>query len=161
MAKFLRMTRQGRWLKYPDLEWMSQHDIQSDALNDLQTKDNTLSVYRVVSGEDTERVVVALAANRRNLANMDYAVFEDVALASIPVNITQQMGETPDEKVNRLHYDITDLTVESIAQLAKVVSSGRHDRIPKKKIETELRRSIRAGILDRDKLEPQLLEKIQ
>ena len=75
MATFLRMTRQGRWLKYPDLEWLQPDELQSDALLDLQTKDNRLSVYRAEGEEEAKQVVIALAANRESLSNLDYAIF--------------------------------------------------------------------------------------
>lgn len=161
MARFLRMTRQARWLTYPDLEWMSPSEIQSDALGDLQTKDNKLSVYRIENEEEAERVVIALAANRDNLANLDYAVFEDTILESTDIAIRQQTGETPDEEVNRLHYDLIGLTVGRLAQLAEVLSKGQHDRVPRKQIAAGLRRSVVAGMLDRSRLSPQLLERIK
>ena len=160
MAKFLRMIRQGRWLRYPDLGWMSPGDIQSDALGDLQTKDNKLSVYRIGSEEDTERIVIALAANRESFANLDYAVFEDNTLASTNIPIRQQAGETPDEEINELHYDLADLTVENIAQLTEIVVAGQHDRMLKKQIEARIRLAVHSGTLDKDKLNPQLLGKL-
>ena len=156
----MRMTRQARWLKYPGLNWLPQNEIQGDALRDLQSEDNRLSVYRVESKEDTERVVIALAANRDNLANMDYAVFDEAMLMSIDMTIAQQAGETPDEKVNKLHYDLKNLTVGRLAQLAAVVSAGEHERIPRKDIRDRLRRAVRTGTLDRGSLKPQLLETI-
>ena len=110
----MRTTRQARWLKYPDLEWLSQDDIQSDALLDLRTEDNKLSVYKVENEADTERVIIALAATRENLSNLDYAVFEDSTLASTDITISQQNGETPDAEVNKLHYDLTNLTVRKL-----------------------------------------------
>ncbi len=157
----MRTTRQARWLKYPDLEWLSQDDIQSDALLDLRTEDNKLSVYKVENEADTERVIIALAATRENLSNLDYAVFEDSTLASTDITISQQNGETPDAEVNKLHYDLANLTVRKLVLLAQAVSSGEHARMPVKEIKARLQRAIRAGTLNQGRLKPQLLEKIQ
>lgn len=154
------MTRQARWLKHPDLDWLSQDEIQGDAMLDLQTEDNKLSVYRVQSDEEAERVVLALAANRLNLANLDYALFEDTILIPLDIALVQQAGQTPDDGVNELHYNLTNLTVDRLAKLAVLVSAGQHTRVPRKNIRTRLHQAIRAGTLDRDKLNPDLLGKV-
>ena len=161
MAKFLRMIRQARWLKYPDLQWMSQGDIQSDALRDLQTEDNKLSVYRIGSEEITERIVIALAANRNTFSNLDYAIFEEKDLESANIQIRQQTGETPDEEINKLHYDLVNLTVERIVQLAEIVAVAQQDRKLRKQIEAGINLAVHAGHLDKDRLGPQLLAKLE
>ena len=56
------MTRQGRWL---DLEWLPKGELQSDALLDLKTEDNKLSVYKVDGVEDTERVVIGTSCESK------------------------------------------------------------------------------------------------
>ena len=155
------MTRQARWLKHPDLDWLPRDELQSDALGDLQTKDNTISVYRVDNEQDAERVIVALAANREYVANLDYAIFEDAEFDSIDIEVSQNEGETPDAEVNKLHYDLTNLTARKLVQLAQVVSSGRHSRILKKTVEVRLRRALVAGYLDKGRLKPDLLRRIQ
>ena len=154
----MRITRQGRWL---DLEWLPKGELQSDALRDLQTEDNKLSVYKVDGVEDTERVVTALAANRKYLANIDYATFEATDLASTGIAMCQQEGCTPDTKVNRQHYDLSNLTVSKLAQLADIVASGEHVRKPMKEIGNRVGQGIRTGTLDKNKIESQLLEKLK
>ena len=161
MASFLRVTRQARWLKYPDISWLPRNEIQGDTLRDLQTDDNSLSVFRVESDQDTERVVTALAANRDNLANLDYAVFDDATLKSIGVNVAQRSGETPDREVNKLHYNLTNLTVTRLARLAAVVAAGQHERTPRKMIKGRLQRAVNKGSLDRHRLKSQLLQKLK
>ena len=161
MASFLRVIRQARWLKHPDWEWLSPCGIQSDALGDLQTRNNRLSVYRVESDEETEQVVVALAANRDNLANLDYALFDHSQLTETQFAICQEDGETPDLRVNKWHYDIRNLTVSKLVELASVVSSGCHVRVSKKEIEKLLRLAIRAGNLDKSRVNRGLLAKIE
>ena len=160
MARFLRMTRQARWLRHPDLSWLLEHEIQGDALRDLQTEDNKLSVYKVQDKGDAERIVLALAANRDNLANLDYALFEDTMLNSIDITFAPQIGQTPDDEVNKLHYNLTNLTVERLAKLAAVVAAGQHTRIPRKEIGSRLHQAIRAGTLDGNRLKPNLLAKV-
>ena len=113
----MRVVRQPRWHKNPELDWLPDGDLQADALGELQTGGNALSVYRVENETGRERVIVALAANRDNLANLDYAIFDDAGLASIGVAINQPDGQTPDLGVNRLHYDLANLTAGRLVQL--------------------------------------------
>ena len=141
--------------------WLTQGEIQSDALGDLQTKENRLSVYRVESDEEAEQVVVALAANRDSLANLDYAVLDHEQLIETQLSICQQDGETPDSQVNKLHYDITNLTVGKLAQLAQVISTSNHVRVPRKQLKEALKRAVDAGKLDRTQVKPRLLTKLQ
>ena len=160
MTNFLRVTRHGRWLVYPDLPWLPQDGIQGDALLDLQTEDNRLSVYRVENEEDTKQVVIALAANRKNLVNLDYAIFEDSPLVSTGIAIQKQNGETPHDQVNKLHYDLANLTVGSLAVLAQAVASGAHTRVPWKNIKAGLQEAMGSGALDEGKMKPELLRRI-
>ena len=152
------MTRQARWLIYPDLTWLEDGEVQADALLDLKSVGNKLSVYKVDHEEDAERIVVALAANRDNLAVMDYALFEEVSLITANISIVKQAGETPDDEVNTLHYNLSDLTVHRLAKLAEVVSAGQHTRIPRKEMRTKLCRALDAGVLNRGKVKHWLLE---
>ena len=160
MASFLRIIRQARWLKHPDLDWMAPSEIQGDALGDLQTRENKLSVYRVESENAAERVAIALAANRDNLANFDYAVIDDVKLLSTDIKISRQIGETPDHEVNQLHYDLFDLTIGRLVQFAFIVSAAERSRIPRKDVKTKLRQAIHAGVLDKSKLSPKLSDAV-
>lgn len=160
MTRYLRMIRQARWLKYPDLGWLSEDDIQGDAFGDLQTTDNKLSVYRVENDEVRERIVIALAANRDNVANLDYAILEEDALSKVGIEIRQQDGNTPDTSVNKLHYDLTLLTVTNLSKLAQLVSSGEQARTPRKTVRAGLRQAVQLGTLDVRKIKPALVSRI-
>lgn len=155
MTYFLRVIRQTRWLK---LKWLPDGEIQADALVDLQTTGNALSVYKVESEADKERVVVGLAANRDNLANLDYAIFEDSKFTSLAITVEQREGATPDMEVNKLHYELRNLTVGLLVQLAQMVSLGMHDRIPRKLLKSRLQAAVNAGTVNKERLKPQLLK---
>ena len=143
------------------MDWLPENEIQSDALGDLQTRANKLSVFRIETEDDTERVAIALAANRDNLANLDYAIFEDTTLVPAGISILQQEGETPDPEANKLHYDLTNLTVRELGLLAQAVAAGEHSRKLPKDVKAGLQRGIQSGDLDQGRLKPQLLQKIQ
>ena len=153
----MRVTRQARWFY---LEWLAKGEVQGDALLDLKTTQNKLSVYEVGNGSEEDRIIVALAANREFTDNLDYAIFDGTVLAAINVSITKQDGKTPDRLVDKLHYDLTNLTARKLALLAHAVSLGRHDRKGKKEIEQRIREGISTGILDRTKVKAKLLQRL-
>ena len=148
-------------MMYPDLAWLPQGEIQGDALGDLQTSDNRLSAYKVESKEDAEQVIIALAATRENLANLDYAVFDDAMLTSTGIVIRQQDGETPINEANKLHYDLSELTAGRLVVLARAVASGEHSRVPRKNIKVGLQQALRSGTIDEHKMKAKLLQSIQ
>ena len=67
-------------------EW-GDGDIQSDALLDLRTQDNALSVFRVDEGAGIGRIVTALAATRENLSHLDYVVFDDAPTSVLMASV--------------------------------------------------------------------------
>ena len=157
----MRVTRQARWMIYPDLAWLPPGEIQGDALQDIETSDNKVSVFRVENEDDAQQVVFALAANREFLSNLDYAVFDDSNLMAAGIVIRQKDGQTPHNEANKLHYDLSELTARRLVLLAQAVASGEHSRVPKKDIKVGLQQALRSGTIDEDKMKPKLLQSIQ
>lgn len=158
MTRFLRTTRRGRWI--PNITWLAQGEIQGDAFLDLQPKDNTLSVWRVESKSDINRIVAAIAANRDHLAILDYAIVEKEGLSRIGVVSRRTEGTTNDAEVNEIHYDLVELTVRKLAALADLVATGNHCRTSKREIKDLLWQGIQAGHLKRQDISPSILQKL-
>lgn len=161
MRQFLRVIRCGRWYKHPEIGWLGKDELQSDALCDIQTKENKLSVYMISSEDDKLRVIVALAANRDNPSNLDYAVFDESRFDSLDITVKQTEGYTPDAMANTLHYEIVDLTVKRLAMLAEVISTGQHDRILEREIKMLLHDAANEGRIDEKLLKPNILKCLQ
>ena len=161
MPRFLRVIRKGRWERYPKIPWLLPGEIKADALRDLQTSENALSIYRADDESAANKICLAIAATRETFGSLDYAVFDAAELPPIGIEPTRTIGETPDPEVNRLHYDITTLTVEKVSQLARVVAAGDHSRIPKKSIEVSLRSALRSDSLDRNGINSRLLRRLE
>lgn len=156
MPQYLRSIRQGRWA-LP--QWLTEQckEVPADALNDLSTTGNKLSVYRADSQNDIDRITIALAATRDNLQNVDYAVFDDAEFQRIGIQITPSLGKTPASLVNDLHHDIVKLTAQQIAALATIIANGRKGRRPHKQIRDGLHLAIKRGELNKNEMKQQLL----
>ena len=77
MPFVLRKIRKSKWWKHPGVPWLAHSDLQADALGDLQTSSNQLSVYHIEDDKSNlEQIVTALAASRDTIANLDYALLD-------------------------------------------------------------------------------------
>lgn len=167
MPQYLRSVRRGRW-ELP--QWLSPSrgdhqadalcDLQADALGDLATRGNKLSVFRVESDQDIDRITVALAATRDNLQNVDYAVFDDAELQGIGIHIRQSPGKTPAYQVNELHYDFFQLTARQTADLAAIIAKGNIARRPRFEIKESMRLAIQGGELDQEAIKKSVLSQL-
>lgn len=161
MARLLRMIRQSRWLMQPGLlGWLPQGAMQSDVLLDLQTVGNKMSVYRVDDDDEFESVVVGLASSRDNFDNLDYAVLDESTIHSATIKLVQTNGNTPCNKANMLHYDLQELTVDKVVKLAQSISAVTPKRMPKKVIESKVRKAMGSGLLDTARLRDSLYQKL-
>lgn len=156
MSLFLRAIRQARWFKKPHVDWLEDDELKGDALIDIETENGKLSVYKVTNEANAERISVALAATKDRPSKIDYAMFADSNLKSLGITVKQTEGETPDDEVNMVHYELGDLTVKRLAKLAEIISAGRHCRIQRKKISELLHESIRIGRINSTQLKPEL-----
>ena len=152
MKEFLRTTRQGRRYIYPVVDWLGEDELQGDALSDIVTKHGRLSVFNVANNADRQRVAVALAANREDITTLDYAVFDDSCLRDLGITVQQTRGDTPDETVNELHYELGNLTVDRLALLTRIVYAGEHKRIHRRQINELLSEAARSRRLDEKKI---------
>ena len=149
MTQFLRSLRIGRW-DPPDWEAEDRGEIQADALRDIETTRNLLSVYRVDSTLDVDRVVNAMAANRANVQPFDYALIDDAHLAALGIRTRNKPGSTPDIYVNQRHYDLGELNARQIMTLAKIISDSGPRRISRPKIQGRIIEAIESGDIDVD-----------
>ena len=162
MPRFLRVTQRGRWEVYPVIAWLRPGEMQANVFLDLRTERNALSVYRADSDEDAIKIGVAIAATRRNIGDLDYAIIEESELTAIGITATQTEGATPSSEVNRLHCDLNFLTMDNLIQLAHAVSRGVHNRIRRRRMERLLRSAFRSGDFDiPDKISADMLTKLR
>lgn len=153
MAILVRKINKAKWQGNPELSWLAEDDIQSDALGDLQTKGNTLSVYEVEDNQEAiDRVVTALAANGEYISNIDYVVIDPAKLLLLSIEMHSTLGDTADEEINRQHKDLTQLTVTKILSLASIVVKSPKTRKLQKAMVRCIAEGIRNKNLNREKI---------
>jgi hypothetical protein len=150
---YLRKIRKAKWYKSELLPWLSPNDLQADALVDLSTKSNELSVYLVDQDKaDLNQVVVALALTCDNLSNVDFALIKEEDLEPLQIKVRQSQGNTPDELVNSRHYDLYEITAQKILALALVIKHSEISRITEPNIKKNAIRALKEKRLDRSRV---------
>lgn len=163
MPFFLRTIRKAKWYKNEAVSWLAEGELQADALADLATKGNELSVWHVEDDRSNlEQVVTALAAGRDNIANLDYALFDQQILSAINIKIKETKGGSPDEKVNAWHRDLVELSATKLIGLAKAIQTeAAKERILPKDIIRLIKRAVVSGQIERTKLKSGIVAKIE
>ena len=124
MPLILRKIRKSKWYKSDAVPWLEEGKLQADALVDLATKGNRLSVYLVDDDyKNLEQIVTALAAACDYISDFEFALFNEEVLHETSIKIEDTVGDTPDPVVNTWHRDLSELTANKIMALATVIST--------------------------------------
>ncbi len=157
----LRKIEKNRWM--PEA-YVAQDDVPADALRDLQTGSNKLSVWLIEEDKSNlERIVVALAAMRNVLSNLDYALLDSGILDKINIKMSDSLGNSPDLTANsRWHRDLIELSALRIVDLAKAIGvDGEFRRVPEKTVAEWIRKALEGGQIEGERLSPDLSAKVR
>lgn len=162
MPVVLRKIQKSKWYKSGAVPWLPEEELQADALVDLSTKGNKLSIYIIGDDlSDLERVVTALASTREIITDFDYALFDQAILSEIDIKLEYNEGGTADVEVNKLHRDLIELTTSKIIALSNVIKErARKGRVLSKHVRNLVVKALASNQLDRTKLrfKPEVIE---
>jgi len=137
MPLLLHTVRQNRWLKDEARPWLENGDVPADALSDLRTSQNELSVWEVAADRSNlERIVRALVITRQDIAHTGFVLFESEWLGAIGIAVSaDRPGKTPDEGANAWHRDLIDLSGNKLVALTKtILERGDSGTVLKKRL---------------------------
>ena len=159
----LRKITKAKWL---DLPWLRAGDVPADALVDLRTQKNELSVWRVDPDEaNLNAVIAALASNGTDrIANLDYVLLEDEVVAGLGIQCVKTDGDSPHLDANvRWHCDLVELTATNVVRLAEEMKrrEAEHKRLFPGRVKTILVSALQAGELQRAAVTPKLLAALE
>lgn len=155
-----KLDRKAAFYQLPTLK---VGDVQADALADLKTSGNALSVWMVQENlANLDRIVAALAAKRDILAKLDYALLERHALDSLGIQVVQKRGDSFDDQANDLwHQDLMDLSGTKLLKLAAMMQAkAKLVRHNKGEVRDFIAASIDDGFIDLDLIKPSLRKQL-
>lgn len=156
--KFI-LRKLDRRAAFHALDWIPKGDVSADALSDLRTTGNTLSVWQIDEDRtNLERVVAALAAGRMKLDKLDYALLDRTILDSLGVSLVNESGCSCDADANALwHQDIIGLSGSKLLELAFTLQAhAEFARVQKKAVGDLISTSVDNGFIDVDLLQNKL-----
>ncbi|MEK6322902.1 MAG: hypothetical protein AABN33_14595 [Acidobacteriota bacterium] len=163
MPFLLRKIRKARWYKHDRVPWLIEGDLQADALDDLRTTGNKLSIYLIDDDDTTlERVASALVtANTEYISDFEYALIGYEVFQELDIKSEDSEGETPDGLVNSWHRDLLELTAVKIVALANAIQTRAERKVfLKRRVTRMVLDALATQQLDRARMKPALLEKL-
>lgn len=161
MPFYLRTVNKNRWYRQSPPSWLPQNEIPAQSLADVAPKpEENLSLWRIEdNSSNLNRVVAAIASNRRNLDKLDYALFPIAIIDQLGLTVAQSPGKTPDNVANSTwHWEIIELTASKAALLAKeLYLSAEITRMLPMDVLPLIREGIRLNHLTRTKFHADLL----
>ena len=161
MPLLLRTIRKARWYQ---VSWLPESESQADALLDLTTLDNKLSVWHIEDNRSNlNRVVAALAAKRENIVNLDYVLFDLQAILDMNISLHSTKGDVPDDEVsNSWHRDLSDLSAKSIVDIARTLQkNGERVRKHHGEVKELIKEAVEYERVSNAKLKPSVQAKIR
>ncbi len=163
MTLVFRAISRAKWYPEKSPSWLAEDDLQADILTDLRTSGNTLSFYIIEDDEtNLQRVIVAFAAARQALSNLDYILLDQTMLDDMGFKFASTKGITPDDTVNSWHQDMIELSLKKLTILAnairfKPIQSKRESH---KRLKNWMVEGISAGHLNQSQMHTKLLEEL-
>ena len=106
------------------------------------------------------RVLAALAAGRKYLDKIDYAIVNEETLADLRINVVIEDGKTPDGGANqRWHRDLVSLSARQLVGLA-VNMRAQLGRKTKKEVADLIASGLAAGFINRTAIQETLLAEL-
>ncbi len=156
-AVFRKLNKKRHWDSKP---WLESRDVQADVAKCLTTTENKLFIFLLEKpNEQVERVVAALALTRDNLACFDLAIVSEDILSQCNIQLNKIKAKTLDAEVNEWHYDLVELTIGKVSQLASSIKCrGEIQRYQEKQVRLAIKKSLDAHHIEVDRISPKMQE---
>jgi len=159
----LRKITKAKWYDTP---WLQNGEVPADALVDLRTQNNELSVWRIEPDRaNLNAVIAALASNKTDrLANLDYVLLDEEVVIALGIQSVKSDGDSPHRHANsHWHWDLVHLTAAKVLGLAREMKrrEAEHKRVQHTAVREILRAALQGGELDRDVVKADLLDQLE
>jgi hypothetical protein len=150
----LRKIRRSKWFA---TEWLSPDELQADALGDLRTQNNELSVWLVADDKSNlTQVVAALSLSADQVSIVEYALIDLDILADKGFDIVENTGQTPFTTANHWHRDLVELSTGKVFELVTLVKAAEKERCRDKETLVYITDAIESGTVDVSKISDKL-----
>ena len=123
MALLVRKIARGKWPDNP----CSINCLQADAISDLRTQGNTLSVWRVENSDELEEAILALAASSKTekIETITIVWADEEVFLKNGITVTDTVeGDTVVTDLRPKHRDLSNLSYESLGVISGIIMNG-------------------------------------
>lgn len=164
MAYFVRKISRAKW---PDEE-CDVSVLNADAISDLRTTANTLSVWKIDELDELDNAVLALSASSKSerieTINVVWITEEEIKANGIDID-EDVPGDTVIESLVSSHRDLCNLSYSSIGQISKLImqeiAHNNCKRYTKSQVKNVLVRAYSDDLITAEKCQKQLLLEIR
>ena len=139
--------------------WVQDGDVPGDALGNLRTQGNALSVWLVDDKRSNlKRIVAAVAAGRMKLDKLDYALLDSRKVEELGLRMIQEKGESCDADANTLwHQDLQELSGSNLIAFAVMMQAhAEFQRVHRTTVGQWIAASIKNGFIDPSRVDETL-----
>ncbi|MCL2343317.1 MAG: hypothetical protein FWC62_05410 [Firmicutes bacterium] len=146
MKYYVRKIALNKFPKPPETSYEIS-SIRADAVSDLKTTSDKLSIWEIESTSEASinKAVLALvtSSKQQRFDDLDIVVFSEDDIATKGLSVESEEGDTAIAELRNTHRNITSLTYESLASVLTIISditiTGCHIRKRRQEIETLIR----------------------
>ena len=145
--------------KFP---WLSNNELPSDALLNVKTQGNSLSIYILDDdGNDLDIILCAHASTRDHINPIDFAVIPDNILSEIGLETYDTQGQTLVSHVNDLHQDLVHISADKLVNMIKsTITYGCICRLTPAKVKKLMKLYVDDGTIKIEQLKPSVQSKL-
>lgn len=137
--------------------YIPANEAPADALQDLKTSENRLSVWRIEDDrQNLPQVLAAVASRRDNLQKLDYIILDFRYVHQNGLKMADRPGDTLDAEANsKWHLHLIELSASGLSRLANAMFAyGEIHRAMERELVEHLRRSVANGHIHESGLKP-------
>jgi hypothetical protein len=158
-VRLLRTIKRGRWLEPPAGRPGS---APADALLDLRTRENKLSLWLIDDDESNlVEVVGSIALTREAVSHVDYVTFGFDVVEKIGLDLREAEGDTPVPAANSWHRDAVELSAKDVAELADELFPLSRARVTQREVTSLVETLLAEQRVDVARLNPKISVAVQ
>jgi hypothetical protein len=140
--------------EHDQLSWLNNDELPSDALLNVKTQNNSLSIYLLDDeGADLEKILCAHASTRDHINRIDYVVISEDMLLETGMELENTPGQTPVNYVNDLHHDIVHISADRLIGMVKSsIINGWICRLTPPKVKKLIKSHVDIGTIKLEQL---------
>jgi len=163
MPFLIRRINRAKW---EELKEEQPDDVSADAItNCLRTFHNDLSVWKIDNEADLEDAILALitGSKQAKLSTLHYVIIDENAVIKNNLDLVDTDGDTAVKSLVKNHNDISNLTYQKLGIVKNIVidsiQNEKSSFFSKKQLKAILNNAIERGVLDKNDLNSELVEK--